>query len=150
VFNIYGGSGLLIEVFVIFCREVNKFVSVYCFHMQAHIMVLLRRMQKQLWNIANQLVTQLPMWNSFVSGFFIPLWRLLKWITMKFVTYPIASTRVALTGCNVTPAQDGYIRSVQDWADKLQCSAKSTYAFFANNGFFSIKLQGVNIHVCIN
>ena len=56
-----------------FCREVNKFVSVYCFHMQANIMVLLRRMQKQLWNIANQLVTQLPMWNYFISGCFILL-----------------------------------------------------------------------------
>ena len=61
----------MIKVFVIFCREVNKFVSAYFFHMQAHIMVLLHRMQKQLWNIANQLVTQLPMWNSFVSGCFI-------------------------------------------------------------------------------
>ena len=73
-------------------------------------------------------------------------------MTMKFVTYPIASTRVALTGCNVTPAQDGYTQSVQDWSNKLQCSAKSTHAFFANNGFFSIKSQGqgVNMHVCIN
>ena len=85
------------------------------------------------------------MWNSFVSGCFILLWRL-----MKCVTYPIASTWVAVTGCNVTPAQDGYTKSVQDWADKLQCSAKSTYAFFANNGFFSIKSQRVNVHVCIN
>ena len=104
MFNIYWGSALSVKVFVILCREVIKFVSVYCFHMQAHIMVLLRRMQKQLWNIAHQLVTQVPMWNSFVSGCFIPLWRLLKWITVKFLTYIIASTRVALTGCNVTPA----------------------------------------------
>ena len=150
MFNIYWGSALVIKVFVIFCREVNKFVRVHYFHMQAYIMVLLRRMRKQLWNIANQLVTQLPMWNFFVSGCFIPLWRLLKWMTMKFVTYPIASTRVAFTGCNVTPAQDGYTQSVQDWADKLPCSAKSTYAFFANNGFFSIKSQVVNLHVNFN
>jgi len=102
------GSALLVEVFVILCREFNKFVSVYCFHVQAHIMVLLRRMQKQLWSIAHQLVIQLPTWNSFVSGCFIPLRRLLKWITVKFLTYTIASTRVALTGCNMTPAQDGY------------------------------------------
>jgi len=129
VFNIYWGSALLVKVFVILCREVIKSVSVYCFHMQAHIMVLLCRMQKQLWNIAHQLVTQLPMWNSFVTGCFIPLWRLLMWITVKFLTYTIASTRVALTGCNVTPAQDGYTRSVKDWSDKLQCSAKSTHAF---------------------
>ena len=40
----------------------------------------------------------------------------------------IASTKVAITGCNVTPAQDGYTWSVQDWAEKLQCSAKSTCA----------------------
>jgi len=130
---------------VILCREVNKLVSVYCFHMQAHIMVLLHRMQKQLWNIAHQLVTQLPMWNSFVSGCFIPLWRLLKWITVTFLTYTIAWTRVALTGCNVAPAQDGYTRSVKDSADKLQCE-KCT-CFRANNGFFSIKLQGVVIHM---
>ena len=38
---------------------------------------------------------------------------------------------------------EGLIRQAAVQCEKYTC-------FLANNGFFSIKLQGVNIHVCIN